>query len=133
MEFNNIGERIRFLRKDTLNLTLKEMSDRLHVSLSNLGNVETGKINATSRLISDISREFGVDQTWLETGEGEMFRAPSVDEELAAFVADVISDDNEFKKRVFYAMSRMDDAAWDAFERFWNDMQRAGKKEKDGH
>ena len=133
MELNNIGERIRHLRKDTLNLTLKEMSDRLHVSLSNLGNVETGKINATSRLISDISREFGVDQTWLETGEGEMFRAPSVDEELAAFVAEVISDDNEFKKRVFYAMSRMDDAAWDAFERFWNDMQRAGKKEKDGH
>ncbi len=131
MEFDNVGERIRFLRKETLNLTLKEMSDRLHVSLSNLGNVETGKINATTRLISDISREFGVDPIWLETGEGEMFRKPSIDEELAAFAGSIISGDNPFKKRVFYAMSRMDDAAWDAFQRFYNAMREAEEKEKD--
>lgn len=131
MEFNNIGERIRFLRKDTLNITLKEMSDRLHVSLSNLGNVETGKINATSRLISDISREFGVDPTWLETGVGEMFHKPSVDEELAAFASSILSGDNPFKKRVFYAMSRMDDAAWEAFEQFWRDLSSPEEKEKD--
>ena len=133
MDTETIGSRIRYLRKETLGLTLKEMSSALCISLPNLANIETGKINTTQRVIADICRVYGVDQTWLETGEGEMFRAPSVDEELAAFVADVISDNNEFKKRVFYAMSRMDDAAWDAFERFWNDMQRTGKKGKDGH
>ena len=47
MSIENIGDRIRFLRKDHLNLTLKEMSEKLNVSLSNLGNIETGKINAT--------------------------------------------------------------------------------------
>ena len=125
--------RIKEVRK-RLDLTQTEFGEALGVSRDVINSYERGRVTPTPLFLDHLCMKYGVDQTWLETGEGEMFRAPSVDEELAAFVADVISDDNEFKKRVFYAMSRMDDAAWDAFERFWNDMQRAGnKKEKDGH
>lgn len=72
MDFKTIGDRIRYLRKDILNLTLKEMSSALNISLPNLGNVETGRINATQRMISDICRVYNVDPVWLETGEGKM-------------------------------------------------------------
>lgn len=129
MDIETIGGRIRYLRKDVLDLTLKEMSDRLHVSLSNLGNIETGKINATSRLVSDISREFGVDPIWLETGEGEMFHKPSEAERFAELAAKIQSDPNPFKKRVFYALSLMSDEGWAAFEQAWNESEQ---KEKDG-
>ena len=128
----SIENRIRDVRKH-FNLTQTEFANELGVTRNVISMYELSHVAPPSLFLSHLCMKYGVDQTWLETGEGEMFRAPSVDEELAAFVADVISDNNEFKKRVFYAMSRMDDAAWDAFERFWNDMQRAGKKEKDGH
>lgn len=68
-----INERIRFLRKEHLNLTLDEMSKRLNISLSNLGNIETGKIGVTQRVIADICREFSVSTEWLETGEGDVY------------------------------------------------------------
>ena len=68
-----INERIRFLRKEHLNLTLDEMSKRLNISLSNLGNIETGKIGVTQRVITDICREFSVSTEWLETGEGDVY------------------------------------------------------------
>ena len=128
-----IETRIKEVRKH-FDMNQTEFGEALGVTRNMVNTYEHGRVEAPQTFLSLLCMKYGVDQTWLETGEGEMFRAPSVDEELAAFVADVISDDNEFKKRVFYAMSRMDDAAWDAFERFWNDMQRAGnKKEKDGH
>lgn len=72
MDTGTIGDRIRYLRKDILNLTLKEMSYALNISLSNLGNIEAGRINATQRMISDICRVYNVDPVWLETGEGKM-------------------------------------------------------------
>ena len=68
-----INERIRFLRKEHLNLTLDEMSKRLNISLSNLGNIETGKICVTQRVMTDICREFSVSMEWLETGEGDVY------------------------------------------------------------
>ena len=120
-----IETRIKEVRKH-LDLTQTEFGEVFGVSRNVINSYERGVVAPIPLFIESLCTKYGVDQTWLETGEGEMFRAPSVDEELAAFVADVISDDNEFKKRVFYAMSRMDDAAWDAFERFWNDMQRTG-------
>ena len=119
MSIENIGDRIRFLRKDHLNLTLKEMSEKLNVSLSNLGNIETGKINATPRFLADISREFGVNQTWLETGGGEMFKTPSIDEEIAEFVGPALNGNRDpFKRRVLLALSRMDEAGWQKAKEF---------------
>lgn len=72
MDIETIGDRIRYLRKDVLNLTLKEMSSALNISLSNLGNIETDRINVTQRMISDICRVYGINQEWLQSGEGEM-------------------------------------------------------------
>ena len=85
--FETVGERIRHLRKDHLELTLKEMSEKLNVSLSNLGNVETGVIKATDRLLSDICREFGVSIHWLEDGEGGIFKERTTYEKLADFTS----------------------------------------------
>lgn len=128
-----VNRRIKEVRQN-LNLSQREFGERLGVSRGVLNNIESNVVEAKPLFIQHICTVYGVDPIWMETGAGEMFHKPSVDEELAAFVAEVISDDNDFKKRVFYAMSRMDDAAWDAFERFWNDMRDADvgrKKEKD--
>lgn len=130
MSIENIGDRIRFLRKDHLNLTLKEMSEKLNVSLSNLGNIETGKINATPRFLADISREFGVNQTWLETGDGEMFRTPSVDEEIAEFVGKAMSPGTDpVYRRVLLALARTDESVWQKAKEFLQNLKDAEERE----
>ena len=130
MSIENIGDRIRFLRKDHLNLTLKEMSEKLNVSLSNLGNIETGKINATPRFLADISREFGVNQTWLETGDGEMFRTPSIDEEIAEFVGKAMSPGTDpVYRRVLLALARTDESVWQKAKEFLQNLKDAEERE----
>ena len=130
MSIENIGDRIRFLRKDHLNLTLKEMSEKLNVSLSNLGNIETGKINATPRFLADISREFGVNQTWLETGDGEMFKTPSIDEEIAEFVGKAMSPGTDpVYRRVLLALARTDESVWQKAKEFLQNLKEAEERE----
>lgn len=65
-----IGERIRYLRKNILHLTQDEFAPRIRISRSNVGNIETGRIGTTDRVIEDICNEFGVSEEWLKTGSG---------------------------------------------------------------
>lgn len=67
-----LGERLKKLRK-ALGLTQQEFSDKLKVSRSNIATYEVGKNNPTDAVVNLICREFHVNETWLRTGEGEMF------------------------------------------------------------
>ena len=69
----NIVERIKWLRKNKLKLTQQEFASQIKVSRSNYGNIETGQIRITDRVISDICDAFHISESWLRTGEGEMF------------------------------------------------------------
>lgn len=66
-----INERIRYLRKDILNLTQQKFSSELKISRSNMGNIETGAVAVTDRIISDICSCFNISERWLRTGEGD--------------------------------------------------------------
>lgn len=63
------------IRKN-VGLNQEQFAKRLGLSRSFVNQVETGKKNISDRTISDICREFHVNEIWLRTGEGEMF-APS--------------------------------------------------------
>ena len=67
-----INERIRILRKE-LKLTQVEFSARIRMTQSHLASNENGKRQVTDRTIQLICTEFHVNETWLRTGEGEMF------------------------------------------------------------
>lgn len=71
MEPNVIGKRIREVRKSQ-GLTQTEFGAQIGIK----GNTVTGYENGTRRpsdaIINSICLVFGVDQTWLRTGEGEM-------------------------------------------------------------
>lgn len=66
-------ERIRQLRKKILNMTLEEFSTKIHISRSNLGNIETGRIALTERVLLDICRTFHVRQNWIINGDEPIF------------------------------------------------------------
>ena len=107
-----IYERIRELRKYELGLTQQEFSERINISRSNLGNIEVGKVEATDRLISDICREFGVNEEWLLTGQGEMFRPKSRNEELSEFFLNAVEEGPSIKTALLAVMARLSEDQW---------------------
>ena len=64
--------RIKNLRK-SLGLTQQEFANRLGISRGNIATYETRDGNPGSSVINLMCREFNVSETWLRTGEGEMF------------------------------------------------------------
>ena len=68
-----IGERISLLRR-SLNLNQDEFGKRINVTRSAVSNYEKGLRNVMDRVISDICREFYVNEDWLRNGIGEMFK-----------------------------------------------------------
>ena len=67
-----MNERIKRLRK-VFNLTQQEFAQKIGTHRNNIAGYETGKRSPSEAIISLICREFHVSETWLRTGEGEMF------------------------------------------------------------
>lgn len=68
-----VYERIKILRKEFLKFTQEEFAEKINVSRSNLGNIETNRIGITDRVIDDICTSFNVNKKWLLNGTGEIF------------------------------------------------------------
>ncbi|MCL1986689.1 MAG: helix-turn-helix domain-containing protein [Firmicutes bacterium] len=67
-----MNERIKELR-EYLILTQLEFSKHLQIQRSHLSQIESGKVNITDRMISNICTAFNVNEQWLRTGSGKMF------------------------------------------------------------
>lgn len=69
-----IGERIRKIRKE-LDLTQAAFAARIGSVQNSVTGYENGRRNPSQPVISLICSEFNVNEEWLKTGAGEMFRA----------------------------------------------------------
>lgn len=67
-----MSERIKRIRK-MLDLTQQEFADRIGIKRNTIANYESGRNEPVDSVISLICREYGVNEIWLRTGEGEMF------------------------------------------------------------
>ena len=68
----------------------------------------------SDRTISDICREFNVDEHWLRTGEGEMFRPKTRNEELLEFaVRAAESPSSDIKAKLLHVMAKLTEEQWE--------------------
>lgn len=88
------------------------MGQRLNLTAATLSSIETGKSAVTDRTRSAIVREFGVSETWLRTGEGEMFPPRTRQEELAKFFNRVEQVPDSFQARFVQALAELDETQW---------------------
>lgn len=68
-----LNDRIRELRK-ALDLTQQEFADRLGVKRNTIATYEIGRSTPIDAVVSLICRVFDVNEEWLRTGNGEMFK-----------------------------------------------------------
>ena len=68
-----MNERIKKVRK-SLELTQQEFAERIGMKRNSIALIENGR-NTSDQTVFAICREFNVNEEWLRTGAGEMFRA----------------------------------------------------------
>jgi transcriptional regulator with XRE-family HTH domain len=73
LEDTSVNERIVTLRH-TLNITQAEFAQKILISNGFIAQLELGVRKVNDRLIKLINTTFGVNEGWLQTGEGEIFR-----------------------------------------------------------
>lgn len=117
-----IGERLKYLRKELLDLTLDAFGNRIGLKKSTLSNIENGTYNLTDQTRLSITREFQVNEQWLLTGEGNPFIKRTRQAELEAFFKDVELGDNEFKKAFIEGLAKLTTEEWVAIEKICKKM-----------
>lgn len=102
---------------DSLGVKRSEFARRLNLSGPFVSEICSGRKAPSDRTIADISREFGVNEAWLRTGEGEMFTLRDTAEEIADYTAKILVDkDAALQRRIVTFMSRIPPDCWQVLE-----------------
>lgn len=100
-------DRIKEIRKSK-NLNQTELGDILGVSRYVIANIEIGRVDAPENLIRLIIKEFGVNETWLRTGDGSMYAPKTKTQEIADFAISLLDGETDpFKIRLMKLVAGM--------------------------
>ena len=126
---STIEERIIEIRKNA-NLSQTEFAESLGVGRGVITNLERGLTELKPQFCSLICEKYHVNKTWLETGDGEMFRTPSINDEIAEFVGKAMSPGTDpVYRRVLLALARTDESVWQKAKEFLQNLKDAEERE----
>ena len=112
-----MGERVKELRK-ALGLSGEKFGEKIGVTRSAISDIERGRNGLSDSNILAICREFNVNEEWLRTGSGEMFKDMTLDEEIISFIGDIQWDaSNTFKKKFISAIAKLSEEEWKVLEK----------------
>ena len=103
-----VGERLNYLRDKKLEISQEDLGNKIGVSRFSISNYELGKRNLTDRVITDICREFGVNEIWLRTGEGgdeNMFTRVNEDDRYSLNLGKLSITENQIARNMLNAIA----------------------------
>lgn len=109
-------------------ITQQELADKLGLSQNFIWQIENGDRTPSDRTISDICREFGVNEVWLRTGEGEPFQKETRQEQIMRFAAQTVKGSDEFRKAFVSMLAKMDADDWNALAKLFDNLADEIKK-----
>ena len=119
-----MNERIALVRK-SLGLTQEKFAEQVGLSRNFMWMIESGTRVPSDRTISDICREFNVNETWLRTGEGEMFNQITRSEKITSFLTEITEDEgDDFKRRCVEMLAELEPEDWKLLERMAEKLQK---------
>ena len=127
---STINERFRRLR-EAKGLSQEDFASGAHRTRSEIKNIEYGKTTPKEEVITSVCAAYNVSEIWLRSGEGEMFQPVSRDEEIAAFMGDVMRGETpDFRRRFISVLARLDVSEWELLEKMA--LKLAEECKKDG-
>ena len=111
-------KRLKKIRKE-LDMTQQEFADDIGIARGNISAYEVGKNAPSDAVISLICTKYNVNENWLRTGEGDMFVKLSYSDEIAQFVGQLMTEeDDSFKRDLFpdwRLLTKLDGKYWKTF------------------
>lgn len=102
-------ERLKMVRK-AQKLTQEQFAVQLGLAKNFIYLMESGKNAISDRTIRDVCRIFGVNETWLRTGEGEMNGPASKEADIASITMQMFNlEEDSFRYQLQKYVSEMPD------------------------
>ena len=112
-----IGERMKDARK-AKGLTQAALAEKVRLKRNTIANYETNNIEPSERSVLNICAVLGINEKWLLTGEGEMLRQLSEDEELELIFDQIHMSTGPTIRAIIRAYWKLPDNAKDAVRQF---------------
>lgn len=122
--------------KDRIELIIKkanikkvDFAKRLNISQAFVSQMCSGVAKPSDRTIQDICREFGCDEVWLRTGEGEPFRQETRQEQIMRFAVQTVKGSDEFRKSFVSMLAKLDPEDWENLSKIYRKLLEEYKKD----
>lgn len=112
---SELADRILAIRKDS-GLSQSAFGEKLNLSQNFVWMIEKGQREPSDRTVSDICRVYGVNETWLREGAGEMYVPKTREETIAELVGSALNGSNDFKKAVIQMICSRTDQELETLE-----------------
>lgn len=123
-----VNQRIAWLIAEKYDGNRSKFAREVGITPAYAAQIYSGERVPSDRTISDISRQCGVDRTWLETGVGEPFREKSREEELAAVFGSILAGQPSQKNAFISAVAQLPEELFPVFVKAWIEAAEEMKK-----
>ena len=128
---DTINDRFLEVRKAE-SLSQEDFARKINRTRSEIKNIEYKKTSPKEEVIQSICRVYGVDEVWLRTGVGEMFRPRTREDEITAFFADLLSfDATDFQRDFVAILATLSPEAWDLMEKKLNELAELSRRRQE--
>lgn len=124
----DMKDRISFLIAEK-KISKTEFAKSIKVSQAFVSQMCAGVANPSDRTIELICQQYGCDEVWLRTGEGEPFRQESRQEQIMRFAVQTVKGSSEFRKALVAMLATLDDSEWDGLEKLLDKLLEQYKKD----
>lgn len=128
---DTINDRFLEVRKAE-NLSQEDFARKINRTRSEIKNIEYKKTSPKEEVIRSICRVYGVDDVWLRTGVGEMFRPRTREDEITTFCADLLGPDaTDFQRDFVAILATLSPEGWDLLEKKINELAELSRRRKE--
>lgn len=110
-------------------LTKTAFAKKINVSQGLVSQMCSGMSKPSDRTIADICREFGCNEVWLRTGEGEPFQQRTREEEIMRFAVQTVKGSDEFRKALVAMLAKLEPEDWVNLSKIYDKLSAEYTKE----
>lgn len=121
IKISTLGSRIEKLI-EMVGCKKTEFAERIGITPAYVSQICSGVRKPSDRVIKDICREYNVNKEWLLKENGQPFRQMSKQDEISAFMGDLLKSNPDFRHRLILVLSRMQPEEWDLLEKKINEL-----------